>query len=118
MSGSDPSIPDTLALLDTDIETVIAQSKKALRSIHTMAHVDPAARRAFVLCDGVMRKLAPTLKIDLRDWPNVESLVGSHAGGGGKGERKDHGGQVTTDRRESEGRMEGLDDLVDFDGGG
>lgn len=117
VSGSDPSIPNALALLDTDIETVIAQSKKALRSIHTLAHVDPAARRAFVLCDGVMRKLAPALKIDMKDWPNVESLVGSH-GGGEKGGRKDHGGQVATDRRGSEGRMEGLDDLVDFDGGG
>ncbi|KAJ5389145.1 uncharacterized protein N7496_000213 [Penicillium cataractarum] len=120
VSGSDPSISNTPALLDTDIETVIAQAKKALRSIHTMAHVDPAARRAFVLCDGVVRKLAPALNIDLKDWPNVESLVGRHGGGGGgeKGERKDHGGGVANDRRESDSRLEGLNDLVDFDGGG
>lgn len=111
---------NALALLDTDIEIVIAQSKKALISIHTMATVDPAARRAFLLCDGVVRKLAPMLKIDLRDWPSVESLVGGGGGlqgqgmGMGKGQYGGEGEMVG----DHASRMEGLEDLVDFDGGG
>ncbi|CEJ55099.1 hypothetical protein PMG11_01376 [Penicillium brasilianum] len=118
-SGSDFSTPNAFVLLDTDIETVIAQSKKALRLIHTMARVDPAARRAFLLCDGVVRKLAPALKLDLTDWPNAESLVGGAGGSDGhssreQGESEDHGGGVA----DYGSRMEGLEELVDFDGGG
>lgn len=130
-ASTDPASPNALALLDTDIDTVIAQSKKALHVIHTIAAVDPAARRAFLLCDGVMRKLAPALKIDLRDWPRVEALGGGMFGQcerGGEGEQEGQGEVENDDKREgnsgsdsdSGGRMEveveGLEDLVDFDG--
>lgn len=120
VSESDPAIPNALALLDTDIETVIAQSKKALHSIHTLAEVDPAARRAFLLCDGVVRRLAPVLKIDLRDWPRAEGLVGGVGGVQGEGQSQGFGqgrGQHGEFADDGSG-MEGLEDLVDFDGGG
>ncbi|KAF3384359.1 hypothetical protein F1880_001878 [Penicillium rolfsii] len=105
-SGSESTMRRVLALPETDVETVIAQAKKALRSIQTLAEVDPAARRAFLLCDGVMRRLAPALKIDLRDWPRAEGWFDSVQ------ENSPHEGSVA-----DESRMEGLEDLVDFDGG-
>lgn len=64
-----------------------------------MALVDAAARRAFLLCDGVVRKIAPVLEIELDSWPSREGL------GGGEGDE------------EMGMRMEGLDELVDFEGG-
>ncbi|OKP14580.1 hypothetical protein PENSUB_13932 [Penicillium subrubescens] len=126
VSGSDPVIPNALALLDTDIETVIAQSKKALHCIHTLATVDPAARRAFLLCDGVVRRLAPALKIDLRDWPRAEGLVGGAGVDVSNMQRESQGqsqgpgqGQGGHEGSVDDGsRMEGLEDLLDFEGNG
>lgn len=89
-----------LPLLETDLTAVIAQTKKALWWIHAMASVDPAARRAFVLCDGATRKIAPALRVDLKDWPSVEDFAG--------------GGEEV----ETGSRMDGLEDLVDFGGSG
>jgi hypothetical protein len=116
VSPTDPAIPNALALLDTDLDAVIALAKKALLVIHTMATVDPAARRAFLLCDGVVRKLAPALKIDLREWPRVEGLGGGVGGVGEEGRRGSRGSRSGS-RMEVDVQVEGLEDLVDFDGG-
>lgn len=63
-------------LLGTDLNAVVKQTKKALRWIHAMATVDPASRRAFGMCDKVMRRIAPGLQIDLQDWPSRDTLGG------------------------------------------
>ncbi|KAJ5109690.1 hypothetical protein N7532_002335, partial [Penicillium argentinense] len=86
----------TLPLLAADLNIAIAEVRKALSWIHAMASLDPAARRAFLLCDSVIRKIAPGLILDLEDWPSAETLVG------GPGNEED--------------RMGGLDELVDFEG--
>lgn len=117
-SPTDPAIPNAFALLDSDIDTVIAQAKKALLVIHTMASVDPAARRAFLLCDGVVRKLAPALKIDLREWPSVEGLGGGVGSGGERMRRRgSRSGSGSESRMEVDVQVEGLEELVNFDGG-
>ena len=40
---------------------------------------DDAARRAFVLCDGFMRRIAPSVGVDIDDLPEVSALP-AHAG--------------------------------------
>lgn len=91
--------PNFPPLLETDLAAAISQTRKALIWIHAMALVDAAARRAFLLCDGVVRKIAPVLEIELDSWPSREGL------GGDEGDE------------EMGMRMEGLDELVDFEGG-
>lgn len=39
-----------------------------------MAAVDRAARRAFLLCDDILRKIASPLNLNLGDWPDPASL--------------------------------------------
>lgn len=83
-----------------------------------MASVDPAARRAFLLCDGVVRKLAPALKIDLREWPSVEGLGGGVGSGGERMRRRgSRSGSGSESRMEVDVQVEGLEELVNFDGG-
>lgn len=97
--------PNFPPLLETDLATAITQTRKALSWIHAMALADTAARRAFLLCDGVVRKIAPPLEIDLAGWPNREDLGGGSGGGAGDGDV------------EMGLRFEGMDELVDFEGG-
>ena len=61
-----------------------------------MAEGDPAARRAFLLCDNLLQKLAPGLGLDLQDWPKVDTLPSDV---------------------EMNDRTSRLDELVDFEGG-
>lgn len=104
-NGENPARqPNFPSILETDLSTALSQTKSALRWIHAMASADKAARRAFVLCDGVMRKIAPGLGVDLGDWPCAEGVSSSddeHWKGFGFG---------------FGGRLEGLDELVDFEG--
>jgi hypothetical protein len=92
------------SLLESDLKTALRMTKKALLWIHTMASVDAGAHRAFKLCDSIIRRLAPTLKVDLEDWPSASTL----------GEEAIHEG----DREDVDSRMEGLEDLVDFEAEG
>lgn len=87
-------------LLNTDLNTAIAQSKKALIWIHAMASIDASSKRAFHICDKVIRQIAPGLGIDLQDWPSKETLAEPEAEVDG-----------------SEMRMDAFDDLIDPDGG-
>ncbi|EPS30972.1 hypothetical protein PDE_05926 [Penicillium oxalicum 114-2] len=75
---SDQTHPNFLDLGAKDIQTVILSAKRGLSLIHIMASIDPAARRAFLLCEGFMKKLAPALNIDMKSgqWPSVDSLQG------------------------------------------
>ncbi|KAJ5632111.1 C6 transcription factor [Penicillium lividum] len=90
------------SLLDSDLNTALGMSKKALSWIHTMASVDAAARRAFLLCDHVVRRVTTMLKVDLEDWPSAATL----------------GGEVGLGAIEVDSRMEGLEDLINFEVGG
>ncbi|KAJ5180868.1 hypothetical protein N7492_004078 [Penicillium capsulatum] len=83
-------------LLNADLNTAIAQTEKALSWIHTMATVDPASRRAFGMCEKVIRHIAPELRIDLRDWPSTDTLAGGES-------REDFS-------------MDSLEELLDFAG--
>lgn len=86
-------------LLEPDLRTVVAQTKKAFFWIHAMATIDPASRRAFLLCDDIVRKIAPGLQVDLQDWPSADSLFG------GSGDT-----EIGTS-------LDGFWDLIDFDAG-
>lgn len=93
---SDPSFAQHPPLLNTDLNVVVTQTKKAFCWLHAMATVDPASRRAFGMCDKVMRRIAPGLRIDLTDWPSRDTLEG----GGGDAD-------IT---------MESLEELLNFEG--
>lgn len=55
--------------------TVVNSTKKALRWLFHMAlHGNTAARRAFILSDGFMRRIAPNLGISVDDLPEVSAL--------------------------------------------
>lgn len=75
--------------------TVITATKKALRWLYAMACArdgENAARRAFALCDSFMRRIAPTVGVDVGDLPEVTGLPGgdtSDVQGGGGGEKED-----------------------------
>jgi hypothetical protein len=83
--------------LEADLNIAVAETKKALEWIHTMAAIDPAASRAFNLCDGLVKKIAPGLGLDLSDWPSAETLAVGDS----------HMDEM----------MRRLDELVDFEGG-
>ncbi|KAJ5929791.1 hypothetical protein N7454_006741 [Penicillium verhagenii] len=89
------------SLLESDLKTALAMSRKALSWIHAMASVDMAACRAFKLCDSVVRRIAPTLDLDLEDWPLAETLVGGEVESG--------------EAFQIDSRMEGLEDLMNFE---
>ncbi|KAJ5806805.1 hypothetical protein N7474_010397 [Penicillium riverlandense] len=75
-----PYLATATATLETDLSTAVALTRKALFWIHAMATVDPASKRAFRLCAGVMRNIAPPLGLDLSSWPD-ECVVDSDAEG-------------------------------------
>ncbi|KGO77091.1 Transcription factor, fungi [Penicillium italicum] len=111
-------------LLEKDLSTAIAATKKALFWLHTTASVDPAARRAFLLCDGILRKIAPGLGIDLSEWPDGSSFEGLMEGrsrgssGNGNGNWNGSGGDSSgSNGHDSGSGMEAFEELVDFDGG-
>lgn len=48
-----------------------------------------AARRAFALCDSFMRRIAPTVGVDVGDLPEVTALPGREESSVGVGEKKE-----------------------------
>jgi hypothetical protein len=106
----------TYPLLEKDLSTAVAATKKALAWLHTTASVDPAARRAFLLCDGIVRKIAPGLGIDLSEWPDgscFEGLMEGKERSSGNGWNVDSG----SNGHDSGSGMEAFEELVDFEGG-
>jgi hypothetical protein len=79
--------------------------------------VDPAARRAFLLCDGIIKKIAPGLGIDLTGWPDGSSFEGlmGERDRGSRGNSSGNGGSSGSNGHDS--GMETFDELVDFEGG-
>ncbi|KAF7714756.1 Fungal Zn(2)-Cys(6) binuclear cluster domain-containing protein [Penicillium ucsense] len=75
-NSASPQTTNYLDLQPHDIQTLVASAKRGLSLIATMSAIDPAAQRAFSLCDGFVRKLAPALNLDLSDWPSLGSLAG------------------------------------------
>jgi hypothetical protein len=57
-----------------DTQTILEASKKVSRWLHTMSHTSTTARRAFVFCDSFIRRIAPSLKLDLTGLPDGASL--------------------------------------------
>ncbi|CAI7596154.1 unnamed protein product [Penicillium glandicola] len=107
-----PPISQGYPLLETDLSTAVAAARKALAWLHATASVDPAARRAFLLCDGIIRKIAPGLGIDLSQWPDGSCFQGlmevrSNGNGGGSGGNGNDSGSG----------MEAFEEMVDFEGG-
>lgn len=97
--------------------TAVAATKKALAWLHMTASVDPSARRAFLLCDGIVRKIAPGLGIDLTEWPDgssFERLMEEKEISGHGNWNVDSSG---SNEHHSGSGMEAYDELVDFDGG-
>ncbi|KAJ5981738.1 hypothetical protein N7522_013366 [Penicillium canescens] len=140
---SDPLTPGTPSsgpgmayplLLETDLGTAIASAKKAMLWIHATSQVDMAARKAFVLCENVVKKIAPGLGVDLSDWPDGSGFVvdfkegrrGSSGNWNGSGASDgDASGNVhgnlansrTSNGSGSGSGMESFEELVDFEGG-
>jgi hypothetical protein len=56
---------------------VIRATKKSLRWLHAMGKVNAASRRAFVLCDGFMRRIAPSVEVEIGDLPDGRELLPS-----------------------------------------
>lgn len=96
-SNTTPSLTPPRPLLEADLDIAIAEAKKAFAWIHTMAAMDPAACRAFKLCNSLVQRIAPGLGLDLSTWPSSETLPD---------------GDIQMDER-----MSRLDELVDFEGG-
>ncbi|CAG8891423.1 unnamed protein product [Penicillium nalgiovense] len=118
-----PATPSTQGgsypLLGKDFSTVVAATKKALAWLHTTASVDPAARRAFLLCEGIVRKIGPGLGIDLSEWPDGSCFEGLM-----EGQEKGSGGNTgwnvnssVSNGHDSGSGMEAFEELVDFEGG-
>lgn len=128
ISGS-PSQPTMYPpLLETDLDTAIESTKKAMRWLHVIASIDPAARRAFVFCERIVKKIAPGFAIDLRNWPDGSSFVEAMgASRASNGRRRGHeetdyfngNGNENGRERSSDGGsgMEAFEELVDFEGG-
>ncbi|KAF7125935.1 hypothetical protein CNMCM5793_002294 [Aspergillus hiratsukae] len=60
-----------------DTPAVIRATKKSLRWLHAMGKVNAASRRAFVLCDGFMRRIAPNVGVEIGDLPDGRELLPS-----------------------------------------
>ncbi|KAJ5288286.1 hypothetical protein N7508_011061 [Penicillium antarcticum] len=76
-NSSAPSLGAAYSPLpESDLGTAIATARKAMRWIHATSQVDMASRRAFLLCENVIKRIAPGLGIDLRDWPDGSEFVG------------------------------------------
>ena len=97
-NNSASTSPMSVPLNENDLGAAIIETRKVFFWIHAMAVVDPAARRAFLLVEGVMRRIAGSLNVDLKEWPSSNSLA--------------------TFGAEGTGRMDGLDELVDFERAG
>lgn len=104
-NNGDSSSRMSVPLSENDLGAAIIETRKVFFWIHAMAAVDPAARRAFLLIEGVMKRICGSLNIDLEEWPSSNSLT---APGNG-----DNAG-----RMEGLEGLEGLDELVDFEGAG
>ena len=57
-----------------DPEVVLAATKKALHWLYCLGRSDEAARRAFLLCNSCIHRIAPSNGLDLSDMPpNIDS---------------------------------------------
>lgn len=65
---------DPMHQLAADVEATARETKKALRWLHHMAFKYPAARRAFRQCNSIVRRIAPSLGIDISDVPCGKDL--------------------------------------------
>ncbi|KAE8130774.1 hypothetical protein BDV38DRAFT_43809 [Aspergillus pseudotamarii] len=55
-------------------QTMLEACKKVIRWLHTMSYTNTAARRAFLFCDSFIRRIAPSLGLDLTGLPDGASL--------------------------------------------
>ncbi|KAF5866750.1 hypothetical protein ETB97_009907 [Aspergillus alliaceus] len=62
---------DTLAI---NTHTMLEACKKVIRWLYAMSHTNTASRRAFVFCDSFIRRIAPSLGLDLTGLPDGASL--------------------------------------------
>ncbi|OJZ81489.1 hypothetical protein ASPFODRAFT_145220 [Aspergillus luchuensis CBS 106.47] len=65
---------DPMHQLAADVEATARETKKSLRWLHHMAYKYPAARRAFRQCKSIVRRIAPSLGIDISDVPCGKDL--------------------------------------------
>lgn len=111
-------------LAEKDLGTAVSATRKALFWLHATASVDAAAQRAFLICDGIVRKIAPGLGVDLSEWPDgscFEGLAEDREKGSSGNENGDTSGNWGDSSRnnghDSGSGMEAFEELVDFEGG-
>ncbi|KAI9372126.1 fungal-specific transcription factor domain-containing protein [Aspergillus egyptiacus] len=66
--GDDPNSPSL------NRPRIIRETKKAFHWLHHLGFSSKAARRAFVLCDSFLRRMAPSLNLDISDLPSSDSF--------------------------------------------
>ncbi|KAI9043561.1 transcription factor [Aspergillus affinis] len=57
-----------------DKTMMLACTRKAVRWLYAMSESNIAFRRAFITCDGSLRRIAPSLGLDISDFPDSRSL--------------------------------------------
>ncbi|PLN86823.1 fungal-specific transcription factor domain-domain-containing protein [Aspergillus taichungensis] len=67
---------------ELSIPSLIRHTKKAFIWLYEMGRTTAAARRAFLHCDSFLRRIAPSLGLDVSDWPGAESLPVQPSGAG------------------------------------
>ncbi|GAB1205625.1 fungal-specific transcription factor domain-containing protein [Aspergillus pseudonomiae] len=68
------SMPTNPSTPPIDTHTMLAACKKVTRWLHTMSYTNTAARRAFLFCDSFIRRIAPSLGLDLAGLPDGATL--------------------------------------------
>jgi hypothetical protein len=56
-------------------EMLVKETRKAFFWLHHLAFSSRAARRAFMICEGFLGRMGPTLGIDARELPSSETLL-------------------------------------------
>ncbi|KAL5358895.1 C6 transcription factor [Aspergillus floccosus] len=71
------------ATVDDSISTteMLEHVRKAFHWLHAMGRTDPASKRAFVLCDGFIRRIAAPAGLDISAFPDGTAMAGTSSAG-------------------------------------
>jgi hypothetical protein len=56
-------------------ETLVKETRKAFFWLHHLAFSSRPARRAFMICEGFLGRMGPSLEIDVRELPSSKTLL-------------------------------------------
>ncbi|KAL3490930.1 fungal-specific transcription factor [Aspergillus germanicus] len=73
-SDKETNTDDHNKVLPLTREILVKETRKALFWLHHLAFSSRAARRAFMICKGILGRMGPSLGIDVRELPSSETL--------------------------------------------